>query len=46
MPVNPVLASPRRWDTYADALIRQIKTAPGLDLTAEAQRATAKVAAS
>jgi predicted nucleotidyltransferase len=46
MPVNPVLASSRRWDTDADALIRQIKTAPVLDLTAEAQRAATRQAAS
>ncbi|MEU7989400.1 hypothetical protein AB0B56_31495 [Streptosporangium canum] len=35
MPVNPVLASIRRWDTTADALIRQIKSAPVIDLTAD-----------
>ena len=31
--VNPVLASPRRWDGDADALIRQIKSAPVIDIT-------------
>ncbi len=35
IPVNPVLSSARRWETDADALIRQIKTAPVIDLTAE-----------
>lgn len=35
MPVNPVLASSRRWDADADALIRQIKAGPIIDLTAE-----------
>ncbi|GAA2872644.1 ArsR family transcriptional regulator [Streptosporangium fragile] len=35
MPVNPVLASPRRWDAESDALIRQIKSAPVIDLTAD-----------
>ncbi len=33
MPVNPVLASPKRWETSSDALIRQIRSAPTLDLT-------------
>jgi hypothetical protein len=36
IPVNAVLASSRRWETDADALIRQIKSSPALDLTAEA----------
>lgn len=35
VPVNPVLASSRRWDSDADALIRQIKSGPIIDLTAE-----------
>lgn len=35
MPVNAVLASNRRWETGADALIRQIKSSPVIDLTAE-----------
>ena len=35
MPVNPVLASVRRWEADADALIRQIKESPVIDLTAE-----------
>jgi predicted nucleotidyltransferase len=35
MPVNPVLASGRRWDSGEDALIRQIKSGPIIDLTAE-----------
>lgn len=35
MPVNPVLASSRRWHSDADALIRQIKSGPIIDLTAE-----------
>ncbi|MFF5114649.1 winged helix-turn-helix domain-containing protein [Streptosporangium sp. NPDC000509] len=34
MPVNPVLASTHRWNAEADALIRQIKSAPVIDLTA------------
>ncbi|MFC4057338.1 helix-turn-helix domain-containing protein [Planomonospora corallina] len=33
MPVNPVLASPRRWQAASDALIRQIKASPTIDLT-------------
>ncbi|WP_406311667.1 hypothetical protein OHA77_23475 [Streptosporangium sp. NBC_01639] len=33
MPVNPVLVSARRWDASADALIRQIKSAPVVDLS-------------
>jgi predicted nucleotidyltransferase len=33
MPVNAVLASDRRWDTDADALIRQVKSSPVIDLT-------------
>jgi predicted nucleotidyltransferase len=37
LPVNPVLASERRWDANADALIKQIKTAPTIDLTSELQ---------
>ena len=36
IPVNAVLASSQRWETDADALIRQIKTSPTIDLTAEA----------
>jgi hypothetical protein len=39
MPVNAVLASDRRWDTDADALIRQIKSSPVVDLTADIQQA-------
>jgi len=35
MPVNTVLASSRRWETDADALIREIKSSPTIDLTAE-----------
>ena len=35
LPVNPVLASSRRWDSDADALIRQIKSSPAIDLTDE-----------
>lgn len=35
MPVNPVLASIRRWDADADALIRQIKSGPIIDLTTD-----------
>jgi hypothetical protein len=35
MPVNPVLASVRRWEADADALIRQIKESPVIDLTTE-----------
>jgi DNA-binding transcriptional ArsR family regulator len=35
MPVNAVLASNRRWETDADALIREIKSSPTIDLTAE-----------
>lgn len=35
MPVNPVLASVRRWEADADALIRQIKERPVIDLTTE-----------
>jgi hypothetical protein len=35
IPVNAVLASSQRWETDADALIRQIKTSPMIDLTAE-----------
>ncbi|MFG1961816.1 helix-turn-helix domain-containing protein [Nonomuraea sp. NPDC049028] len=33
MPVNPVLASNRRWEAASDALIRQIKASPTIDLT-------------
>ncbi|MEO3856301.1 hypothetical protein [Acrocarpospora sp. B8E8] len=33
MPVNPVLACPRRWHTADDALIRQIKSSSTIDLT-------------
>ncbi|MEU8196802.1 winged helix-turn-helix domain-containing protein [Microbispora amethystogenes] len=33
LPVNPVLASSRRWQTASDALIRQIKASPTIDLT-------------
>jgi hypothetical protein len=33
MPVNPVLASTRRWEAESDALIRQIKASPTIDLT-------------
>lgn len=32
-PVNAVLASNRRWEANADALIRQIKSGPVIDLT-------------
>jgi hypothetical protein len=35
MPVNAVLASNRRWDGDADALIRQVKSSPTIDLTDE-----------
>ncbi|HEY7263976.1 MAG TPA: winged helix-turn-helix domain-containing protein [Trebonia sp.] len=38
-PVNAVLASNRRWETDADALIRQIKSSPVIDLSAEARSA-------
>jgi hypothetical protein len=37
IPVNAVLASNRRWETQADALIRQIKSSPIIDLTAEVE---------
>jgi DNA-binding transcriptional ArsR family regulator len=33
LPVNPVLASRRRWQATSDALIRQIKASPTVDLT-------------
>lgn len=33
LPVNPVLASPQRWQEASDALIRQIKASPVIDLT-------------
>ncbi|MBT2231770.1 winged helix-turn-helix domain-containing protein [Nonomuraea sp. NEAU-A123] len=33
MPINPVLASTRRWEEASDALIRQIKASPTIDLT-------------
>ncbi|WP_203972269.1 hypothetical protein [Planotetraspora silvatica] len=33
LPVNPVLASRRRWQSASDALIRQIKASPTIDLT-------------
>lgn len=39
MPVNAVLASIRRWETDADALIRQIKSSPVIDLSAEVRPA-------
>ena len=39
MPVNAVLASERRWNTDADALIRQIKSSRVVDLTADIQQA-------
>jgi hypothetical protein len=35
LPVNPVLASYRRWEASADGLIRQIKSSPMIDLTSE-----------
>jgi hypothetical protein len=35
MPVSAILASNRRWETDGDALIRQIKSGPTIDLTAE-----------
>jgi predicted nucleotidyltransferase len=35
LPVNPVLASNRRWEASADGLIRQIKSSPVIDLTSE-----------
>jgi predicted nucleotidyltransferase len=35
VPINAVLASDRRWDTDADALIRQVKSSPVIDLTAD-----------
>jgi len=39
MPINAVLASNRRWETDADALIREIKSSPTIDLTAEIRSA-------
>lgn len=33
--VNAVLASNRRWESDADGLIRQIKSSPVIDLTAD-----------
>jgi hypothetical protein len=39
MSVNAVLASDRRWATDADALIRQIKSSPVVDLTADIHQA-------
>jgi predicted nucleotidyltransferase len=39
IPVNAVLASSQRWETDADALIRQIKSSPTMDLTAESTSA-------
>ena len=44
MPVNAVLASTRRWETDADALIRQVKAAPVIDLTPEACEAVSGAA--
>jgi hypothetical protein len=44
MPVNAVLASTRRWETDADALIRQVKSAPVIDLTPEACEAVSGAA--
>ena len=35
IPVNAILASSQRWENDADALIRQIKSSPAIDLTAE-----------
>lgn len=35
LPVNAVLASNRRWESDADGLIRQIKSSPVIDLTAD-----------
>jgi predicted nucleotidyltransferase len=35
LPVNPVLASNRRWEASADGLIRQVKSSPMIDLTGE-----------
>jgi hypothetical protein len=35
IPVNAVLASDRRWESEADTLIRQIKSGPTIDLTAQ-----------
>jgi hypothetical protein len=42
MPVDTVIASDRRWDTAADALIRQIKASPVIDLTADIRQAEPK----
>ncbi|MFC0864880.1 hypothetical protein ACFHYQ_21540 [Sphaerimonospora cavernae] len=36
IPVNPVLASTRRWQTATDALIRQIKASPTIELISRA----------
>ncbi|WP_084963606.1 hypothetical protein [Thermoactinospora rubra] len=33
IPVNPVVASKRRWEDASDALIRQIKASPTVDLS-------------
>jgi hypothetical protein len=38
LPVNPVLASRRRWQAASDALIRQIKASPTIDLTPNRSR--------
>ena len=38
MAVNPVLATDRRWEADADALIRQVKESPVIDLTDEARQ--------
>jgi hypothetical protein len=40
LPVNPVLASNRRWEASADGLIRQIKSSPMIDLTSELSAGT------
>jgi hypothetical protein len=34
LPVNPIIASAKRWADDADALIRQIKSSPVVDVRA------------
>ena len=45
IPVSATLASKRRWEADGDALIRQIKSGPTIDLTEEIERNQPEVAA-
>jgi len=41
MPVNPVIASNRRWNGASDALIREIQANPVIDLTSDRTKGVA-----